>query len=194
MAGNPVIEMVIEAVRDPRASAQRVVGWPAGPGADRLVLIIVAILASLSFYLVLGLSPGGGAMVLPGMSEPPQPFVMVILQVVIMLAMAGAITVGGRIGNGAGNFRGALRIVLWWQVIMLLMQLAQVVAFLLLPPLAGLASLAALMIGAWVAVGLVAGLHGFRSRVLTALGMLAGIFALSLVLAIVLAPFIPMTQ
>jgi hypothetical protein len=192
MAGNPFANLVVQAFRDPRTSAQRIVAWPADSGTERLALVLVAVLATLSFYIVLGLAPGGGGLVMPGMSEPPAPFVMVLLQVLIMLAMAGAVTIGGRMGNGNRDFRSALRIVIWWQVLMMLMQAAQILAFVFFRPLAGLLSLAALGAGAWLAVGLVAGLHGFRSFVLTGLAMLAGIFVLSMVLALVLAPFIPM--
>ncbi len=177
------IALVREAVGDPRRNAQRIVGWAVPDQAVPLALLLVAVLS------VLGLN---GAMLLAGVGAPqlPPPMLMMVLQLGSMLLLAGVLAQAGRMFGGAGDFAGALRVIIWVQALMVLLQAVQLVAMVILPPLGGLISLLSVLAIGWVATGLVAGLHGFRSLPLTFLGIVGAMLAVGFVLSLVLAPFL----
>lgn len=180
--------LVVEALRDPRRNAQRILDWPLPERALGLAVLLVSVVAVLGLYgsLVLGGAGLGGPF--------PPPLAMVALQVVAMALMAALMVGVGRMFGGTGGFAGALRLMVWLQALMILMQVVQLVAMLVLPPLAGLVSLASLGAVGWVASGFVAGLHGFRSQGMTFLGILGSFLALGFVLSIVLLPFVSVPQ
>lgn len=183
MNGQDWIALVQEAFRDPRRSAQRIVGWPLPDQALVLAFPLVVALSVLGLY---------GAMLLSGMAaaDLPAPVLLVVMQAGSMLLLAAVLAQAGRMFGGAGDFAGALRIILWIQALMVLLQAAQLVALVVLPPLAGLLSIVSLLAVGWIATGLVAGLHGFRSLPLTFLGILGGMLLVGFVLSLLVAPFV----
>lgn len=176
-----------EALQDPRRNAERILAWPIPQQTVWLGVVLVSALAVLGLYLTLMI---GGSV----MGPVPAPFAMAGLQVVAMIMLAGMMAHVGRIFGGTGRFAGALRIMVWLQGLMVVFQAVQIVALVLLPPLAGLLSLASVVAVLWVATGLVAGLHGFRSLPMTFLGILGSFMLLGLAVSMVLAPFISVPQ
>lgn len=178
--------LIKEAVRDPRANGRRIANWPMPDRALAEALVLVSALAILGVYGVLLL--GGG----PPEMRFPAPLVLTLVQIGVMLLLAGVMTVAGKVFDGTGSFRGALRIMVWLQALMVLLQLVQLVAVVVLPILAPMVSLLAMLAVGWIAAGLVAGLHGFRSVGLTFLGMIGTFIVLVLAISMVIAPFVPM--
>lgn len=184
MDRNDWIELIRQAVRDPRANGARIASWPLPGSSLAEALVLVSVLAILGVHGVLLL--GGGA---AGLAGFPAPFLLLAVQVGVMLVLAGVMAGVGRAFGGKGDFGGALRVMVWLQGLMVLLQAAQLLALVVLPPLAGLLSLVSLALIGWLSAGLVAGLHGFRSLGLTFVGIVLSMLGLGLVLTMLLAPF-----
>lgn len=183
MTGAEMRMLVVEALRDPRRNAVRLVGLPLPGQALYEALVLVALLSTLALYVVSLLA----GVSLVGDAPLPPPIVLAVLQIGVMLVLAGALRQLGRLFGGTGSFDGSLRIIIWLQFLMFLFQMVQLAAMLVLPPLAGLVSLVSLAAVFWLAAGLIAGLHGFRSMLLTLLGTLAGMVVVALLLSITLS-------
>lgn len=188
MNSSDLIALAREALTDPRRNGARI-GSMSLPGNSLWEsLLLVSVLSVLGIWVVAFISfgPDEEAGVLPA------PFALLGLQLIAMLALALAVTLLGRLAKGQGDFAGALRIVTWLQGLMVVVQFAQIVLLVVLPPLAGFVSLAAILAAAWVATGLVAGLHGFKSLPLTFLGMIGGLFVVAFVMSFFFAIFFPL--
>lgn len=187
MNGSDWMALVQEAFRDPRRSAQRIAGWPLPDQALPMAFALIAALSVLGLY---------GAMLLSGMAtaDLPSPVLLVAMQLGSMLLLAAVLAQAGRVFGGVGGFAGALRIIIWIQALMVLLQVVQLVALVVLPPLGGLLSLVSVVAIGWVATGMVAGLHGFKSLPLTFLGIIGALLVVGFVLSLLLAPFISLPQ
>lgn len=181
--GNYWLELIKEGFTDPRRSAERIVALPL-PGTSLFeAYLVVAIAAVLGVFVLLMGGESG--------LELPSPISFLFMQVLAMAIFAGAIFVGGRIFGGTGSFEGSVRIMVWLQALMVLIQLVQMVALVLLTPLIGIFSMLTLVLLAWVCTGLIAGLHGFQNMVTVFVGIVAGLLAVGFVMALVLMPFLP---
>lgn len=178
--------LVIEALRDPRANGHRILALPMPGTAVYEALVLVAIVSTLALFAVFHFA----GVPINGMTLP-SPVVLAILQVVVMLILAGGLRVLGRLFGGTGSFDGALRVIIWLQALMFLFQLLQLFAMVVLPPIAGLLSLATLAAVFWIASGLIAGLHGYKSLWLTLLGTIAGLIVVALAISILLGLLLP---
>lgn len=174
--------LVRETVSDPRAGARRMIMARPPMAARWLALALVAVLSVLLSQLTQWVTPGA-----PGLLGGPVPWL--VLQVVVLLIMVMATYHVGRWMGGQGNFPDALLLVAFVQVILLLVQVAQVAAMLILPPLAGLLTFVGFGLFLWVLTGFVAELHGFRST-LSVLGMIVATgFGVAFLMALVLTMF-----
>lgn len=189
MTGPDFIALVREAITDPRRSGARLGALALPPSTQWEALLAVSAASVLGIWLVALLGGGG----IDGEGFLPAPFLLLMMQIVAMLVLAGGLFVLGRLARGVGDFGGSLRVIVWLQGLMVLVQIVQIVAMLVLPPLAGLLSVISIVAAGWVATGLVAGLHGFRSLPLTFLGLIAGLFGVAIVMSLVLAPILSMT-
>jgi hypothetical protein len=95
----------------------------------------------------------------------------------------------GRAFGGRGSFEDALLVVVWLQLVMLAVQVVQLVALALAPPLAGIIGLASIVLFFWLMSGFIAELHGFASRQKVLVGMLLVIFGAGLAIAAALVAF-----
>ncbi len=129
-------------------------------------------------YLLPVLSGRGG--------DLPMPFVAAGVQGGMNIAAVVLATTVGRMFGGRGRFEDALLLVGWLQLLMSGVQLIQLVAMLVMPPLAGLIMVAAVALFFWLLSGFVSTLHGFKSRFMVLLGTLGTLFAAAFVLSFVL--------
>jgi len=129
-------------------------------------------------YLLPVLSGRGG--------DLPMPFVAAGVQGGMNIAAVVLATTVGRMFGGRGRFEDALLLVGWLQLLMSGVQLIQLVAMLVIPPLAGLIMVAAVALFFWLLSGFVSTLHGFKSRFMVLLGTLGTLFAAAFVLSFVL--------
>lgn len=100
-------------------------------------------------------------------------FWMAIVQGGFLFLIANAMHRIGRFFGGTGAFEEAFLLTIWLQFIFNLLQIVQIVALLIIPPVAGLVSILAIALFFWLLVNFVATLHGFTS--------LGGIFLVTLI-------------
>jgi hypothetical protein len=94
----------------------------------------------------------------------------------------------GRFFGGTGNFEETALLVIWLQFILICLQVIQIAALFIIPPLAGLITIVAIALYMWLLVNFIAVLHGFTSLgmvfVATLLSAFALLFAFSFVLTL----------
>lgn len=150
----------------------------------------------LAFGLVIVLSMFLGEAVALLMGPPDQaamppemmvsPITMGVIQAAFLFLVAHGMARIGHLFGGSGDFQGALALIVWLQFIFLVVQVIQLAAMLVVPPVAGLITILAMGLFFWLLVNFIATLHGFSSLglifVMTILTAFGFVFVLSLVL------------
>lgn len=174
-------------LRDPRAGARAVLALRLSAATGWSALLLMAVLSTLLTSVSIALAPplpeGEMARIFAN------PLQLAVMQMVVMAL--GAMLVA-RVGNwfgGKGDLAGALAVMAWLEVILIVVQAAQVVLALLAPPLAEALGLAGAVLFLWLLSHFVAELHGFGSAVRVLGGILLTGFGLSLVLSALLIGF-----
>lgn len=173
--------------RDPQAAAHRLMGqgWPVQARWMALLaaVSVSALLASLA--AVLFSTPGPDGIHVVTLSR--QPMVLAVMQLGAIVLAAGLMSGVGRMFGGQGRFEDALLLTVWIEVLLLLVQAAQLVLSLVLPGVAGLLGLAAIVLFLWLTVQFTKALHGFRSSAKVALGLIGTAFVTGFVLSLIAA-------
>ena len=173
-----------DTVIDPRGVARRELLARLPMNARWLALAVVVVLSVLLGHVTLRLTMAPTGM-MGGLLAGP--FASLVLQGGVLLIMALAAHQVGRLMGGGGNFPDALLLIAFLQGIMLVIQVLQIAALLLLPPLSGILSLFGFAVFLWVLTGFVAEMHGFRS-LLGVMGMIvATAFGMAFLIALILA-------
>lgn len=174
--------LVKDTLRDARGTAQRLMraGVPAQAGwiGAAVIAVVSAILAHVTFGLMAARQGGGAAL--------PSPLMTAAFQyVVLVVTVLGVHHIGRRFG-GRGSFGNALLLVVWLQFVLVVVQGLQLVALLVLPPVADLLSVAGLVLFLWLLTAFVTELHGFQSLGRVLVGIILSIFGAAMAVAIVL--------
>lgn len=150
-----------------------------------LAAALVAAMGVIFFEGSLLLAPveGGGGTLL-GITSPIGAFVF---QYGMILVTAVVVCYGGRIFGGKAGLNDSLLAVTWLQFVMLLVQVLQVVALILVPPLGLLIFMAALILLIYLLVNFIMEIHGFKNPMAVVAGVVGAFFAIALVLSILLA-------
>jgi hypothetical protein len=130
---------------------------------DVLAMALAAVTATgMVFAYVAARLTGGG---LDAMTAAilRAPLMGALLQFAVMATVAIGAARIGRLFGGTGDIAGALALVVWLNVMMLLAQVAQIVALVVLPPLAFFLAIATLLWLIWAFASFVAELHGFTN-------------------------------
>jgi len=178
--GTQMISLARQSVENPRAGAKTLLSIGVPMPARTAGLLLMAVASAVLMHL--------GFLFLPVTSDPITQFMMqspvrtAIIQWLILVVSVLLIYRVGRAWGGHGNLPDTLLIVVWLQVIMLGVQVVQLLALILVPPLAGIVNIAGLILFFWLISGFIAELHGFASRG----KVLAGIFVISFALALIL--------
>jgi Yip1 domain len=170
--------------RNPRHAARVVMSWPFSQGERWAILALAAVSSTLLAKLVATLSPDAVDLKLLVFLEDPVFFAAV--QLAGLAAIAGLIYGVGRQFGGVGKFAEVLSILGWIQFVLLALQVAQIVAMALLPPMAVVIGLGSLVLTLWLLPNFIAELHGFRSAVVTFLGMIGTMVSVVVILSILL--------
>lgn len=174
-----VTTLMRQTLAAPRDTAARIIAMNPPDDARWLGFVIVVVLSVLvgqASILLLGEEGFGGSMIF-----------MAVFQTMILLGLVVAVQGIGRLAGGTGTFPDALLLLAWLQFVMIGVQIVQIVAMLLVPPLFGLATLAALALFMWMLVNFTMALHGFTSALKVVVVTVFSFFGLAVVLAIVLA-------
>lgn len=179
---NGLLAMVWRSIRNPREGATEVLSlgvprealWP----ALALVVVLSILFAHVTALLALG-QGGMGAM-------PVGPAATGFIQLLLLVVMVFAIFWIGRAMGGSGSFEEAILLVAWLQFIMVCLQVVQAVALIILPPVAGLISIAGLVLFLWLLTNFIAVLHGFTSLFQVFIMILLAAFGIAFGLSIIL--------
>jgi hypothetical protein len=115
------------------------------------------------------------------------PFALTVILGASLLMMVFALQLTGRMLGGTGRFSAALLLVIWWQSMALLIQVAQTATLLLFPPLAGIVTLAGLAWLVFSLLHLVNVLHGFDNLFKALATVVIGVVGISFGLALLLS-------
>jgi hypothetical protein len=180
-----LMRMMRETLSAPRAAATTVLNYGFAPAVGWMALLLMAVASTLLTHISFAMMPmdaqefWGAAM--------GSPVRTAIFQWVVLLISVHGIHKIGRWRGGNGTLQGAVILTAWLQFILLCVQIVQLVAQALAPPLADFLGLAGLVLFLWLLSNFVAELHGFASARMTFLGIILTLLAASFVLAFVFA-------
>jgi hypothetical protein len=178
-----LLQMARDTVSDPRAGARRVMaldlslreGWT----ALALMAVASAVLTHVSFLLS---PPQAREFFADAMSSPIS---TAIVQGVVMMIGSWAMYWFGAARGGRGTLPQAVALAAWLQFILLVLQVFQLAAQVVLPPLSGIIGIVGVVLFFWLLTYFVVEMHGFTSLPLTFLGILAAMIAVGMGMALV---------
>lgn len=176
-----------DTLANPREGARRILALnlPAGLGWDAIILM--SVLSTILVHVVFAFAPSETQVMFgPAMATPIR---TAVLQALITGLTVLVVHRVGRARGGRGTLAQAVALMAWLQFILLILQAAQVVALVLLPPAALFIEVAWLGAFFWVLTHFVAELHGFRSLWRTFGGIVVTMMAATMALAVLIAPF-----
>jgi len=189
-----LLRLVWGTLSNPREGASTVLSMAPPLNALWLMFAIVVVLTLFmgeAVGLLSGISEDG-----PLTGAYGSPLLLGVVQGAFLCIMVFAIHhIGGWFG-GTGRFEEALLLVVWLQFIFVCIQVVQIVALLVVPPLAALIPIVVIGLFFWLLVNFIAVLHGFTSLgmvfVMTIVSGVGVVFVLSLVLTMLgLVPDVP---
>lgn len=174
-------------IRDPRRAMRslQALDLPATILPPALALMAVAS----ALLLHLGLASG----LMPVPADPLSqslfgaPLTTAVIQLTALVIAVLLIRSVGALFGGHGSLADAALAVVWLQVVLLALQAAQFLLYLLVPPLAPVVGLASMVVFFWFLTAFVAEIHGFSRSGLVLLGILGTFILLAILLSIVLA-------
>ena len=174
-------------VRDPQAASHRLMGqgWPMQARWMALLaaVSVSGVLASVAAMLFSASDPEGTQV----MMLSRQPIVLAAMQLGAIVLAAGLMSGVGRLFGGHGRFEDALLLTVWIEVMLLVVQLAQIVLSLALPGLAGILGIIAVALFLWLTVQFTKALHGFTSGPKVLLVMFGTLLVMGFVLSFFMA-------
>lgn len=174
-------DLLRETITDPQGAARRLVAAAPPMEARWLALALVAVLSVLIGQASALVFARAGAAMVVGLNASA------ILHGVVLVVVVWAAHTVGRIFGGTGTFADAILLISWLQFVMVMLQLVQLLALVLLPPLSMLIGMAAIALFLWLLTNFVAVLHGFKSLGKVFGMILVTFMALAFVLAFLLA-------
>lgn len=96
----------------------------------------------------------------------------------------------GRLAGGSGGLEDVLLLVIWFQFVLVALQVVELAVMLLVPTLGAVVFYAFLAYVVWVLTNFIAVVHGFASLGRVFLGMVLALFAFAFLLSLILAPFL----
>ena len=177
-----ILGMVMRTLQSPREGAAEVLALGIPREAVWIVIAIVAVISAFMGQLVALMT--GGADAIGGVFG--NPLVSGVVQILAILLTIGGVYFIGRAMGGTGALPEAAILISWLQFVMICVQVLQVSALLVVPPLAGLVFIAALGIFLWLLTEFVCVLHGFQSRAQVFVMIIVSAFTLAFFLSILL--------
>jgi hypothetical protein len=179
------VYLAVRSIADPRGALAEVRRREHSVTDVALAAGLVCALGVILVELSLLLSPAEGqAGAILGITSPIGAFVF---QYAMILISAVIVCFGGRMFGGKARFGDSLLAVTWLQFVMLLVQVFQMAALLLVPPLDLLIFMSAVILLVYLLVNFIMEIHGFKSPMAVVAGVVGGFFALALILSILMA-------
>jgi Yip1 domain len=171
-------------LQDPRQATRALLAEGVPMRARTGGLLLVAVVSALLASLQVGTSPQALDPLTAFMLASP--FRAAVVQWLFLALSVVLIHRVGRAFGGRGTLPDALLIVVWLQLLTLALQVLQLIATLVAPPLAGIIGLGGFVLFLWLMTAFITELHGFASRGLVFLGMVLTALGAGLVLGFAL--------
>lgn len=176
-----------ETFREPKEAMRRIMAMDLPANVPWMILIIIVCLSVLMSKLAMAMVPAEEVV---GPSPfPDSPLLLAIvmwLGIVIVVLCTHYI---GRAFGGTGTFEDSLRAGIWFQTVMVALQVAQLVVFIISPVFAVLLGYAVLCFGIWIMVNFIAAIHGFTSNGHVLLGLIVSVFGVAFGLSLLITLF-----
>lgn len=177
--------LVIDSLVRPREAARGLLTRRVAASALAQAAVAVTCLGVVLGYAALEMT--GDAVDPVSAAVLERPLAGAAMQLAVMAVLALLTFRVGRLFGGRGGFLDAALVVVWLNAVTLVIQVAQLVALALMPPLGALIALATLFWLLWAYANFVTELHGFESPVMVLgvviLTMIALVFGLSMLAA-----------
>jgi hypothetical protein len=170
-------------LRNPRAAARALFAEDIPLAARSAGLTLIAVLSAILLFPSFALLPPEDFLSSFLAQSPVQTAVVQWLALLLSVVLIHQV---GRAFGGQGNLADAMLVVVWLQLLMLGVQVAQLLALIVAPPISGLIGLVGFIGFTWLMVNFIAELHGFRSLGLVFGGIILTFIAAAFVLAILL--------
>ena len=183
-----LLEMARFTVQNPREGARMVMRADVPMAGRWLALALMAVLSSIMTHLSIALLPPEGRAAMQQAVAGPLP--TALLQGALLLVTVHGVYWVGRWRGGKGSFADALILMIWLQFILLILQVIQIAAQLVLPPLADIIGYVSLALFMWMLTAFITTLHGFQSMATVFFGIIGVLLVAGFVLAFVMLPFV----
>ncbi|TBN43857.1 YIP1 family protein [Paracoccus subflavus] len=170
--------------RDPAQAARTLIGqnWPIQ--ARWMALLASVSVSAILTWIAASLFSTPPATGTDGVMLVQQPIALAVTQMGAIVLAAGLMSGAGRLFGGTGTFMDALLLTVWIEILLLLVQILQLGVALILPGMAGLLGIAAIVLFLWLTVQFTKALHGFQNGLKVALGLIATVFVAGFVLSL----------
>ena len=175
-----VAELAIDTLRDPKATAQRIIGWDLDRRTLYVALVAVAaintLLASAPVVLVPGSLDPEAQAAIPMLALLERPFALFAIIAGGLLVMVHGLVWAGRAMGGEGGFTDMLALLTWLQALRAAAQALIFVLSLAVPGVAGLVALGVAIIAFWLLLHFISAAMRFDS-LFRAFGLLIAVVA-----------------
>ena len=144
-----------------------------------LVAVLGVLLAGLSFTLAP--APQSDTVVTEMFANP---LLAAVIQLALLYLSVLAVFLVGRAFGGTGSFDNTLKMMVWLQFLMVIVQGVELPLYLFAPGLAALFNFVSAIVAVWLTVNFVAFLHGFDSLMKVFAGMVATTLILTFLLTL----------
>lgn len=175
--------LAVQTLKDPRSVLRRLLDRGYALNDIALAAAFLAALGVISVELVTFIAPPEPGTGFIGASRPITSFV---IQFMVTVLGAIAIYVGGRVFGGKGSLADSLLALTWLEFVLLLVQIAQIAAFVLAPFLGSLIFLSAVVLLVYLLVNFIMEVHGFTNGLAVVAGVVVGFIVVAIVLLILL--------
>jgi Yip1 domain len=176
-------------VTDPRNAARNVMSLNLPLPVALMALLLTSVLSAIMAHVSFALLPASAQAGFENMMASP--LRTAVVQVMVAFAGAFAAQTLGRWRGGHGTMPQTVALLAWLQFVMLILQVVQIAAEIVLPPFAFVLAYVSVGLFLWLLVHFVMELHGFRSAAATTFGILGTMVLLGFFTALLIAPFMP---
>lgn len=189
MTGNDLKALLLLTLRDPAQVARLLIGLGLPMSTRWMALVLAVSVSGLLAWIAGQIAPVPAEMRSPFSDAVSQPLSMAGMQLAAVVIAAGLMSGVGRLFGGHGRFEDALLLTVWIEVVLLVIQTLQILLMLILPALASMLGVIAIVLFFWLTVQFTKELHGFISGFKVLVGLFATAIALGFVLSIMAASF-----
>lgn len=180
-----LLQLTGETLRRPQVAARMMMGYKVERHILWMALGLVAVLTTLfvkatMFAMPTELAAGNSAL-------PKDPFVLTLVLAGLLVASAFFTHFAGRAFGGKGVLDDSIKTTIWMQAVLLVLQVVQIVLFMVSPILALFFGWIGMIYVAYIFLKFVQLLHGFKSMPMVFLGAVAAFFGLMLGISLVIS-------